>query len=527
MAAYEHGPSTRKRSEQFADEYVRYCLQNEPGSGMAPPAKKRNVCNSCLRPFDDGYYKPASPAASPDSKAHFDAVVQKSRSASPEAGSGISFDVELGTWRVHFERNAKQEALYHRAEKESKLVTESKFADGGEDGGYVDYHNHLNQLRGNGTMFMPVRMRKKAEEEEKKKKKKQAHGPEDVPAAVRLACERAAMGDFEGSYEEYAAYINALRGSHVVVTSAESRSAEAKPVEAVKAKEKTTTTGDVMGDYEAYLDVLRRNHVVVAPSGTKQSTKADAQAEVKAAASATTGDVMGDYERYLNVLRGNHVVVPPPKSQSQTPADEELAERAAAGDMMTGYDDFLRANHVVVTTQFSSKLKPELEPDSSQTQPDVKPVATKGDVMADYDAFLRSNHVVVVPFKTQPQTTDVELAERAAAGDLMGGYDDFLRANHVVLEVDVESTTAVEKQTTMVVDTDDEDLDMDYVDVCDEEYADYLAANHVTVVKHTDTKREEEKKAETKAAPVVNVRATSYANYYDFGNVGPAVGPPW
>ncbi|KAB5582677.1 hypothetical protein GE09DRAFT_1075946 [Coniochaeta sp. 2T2.1] len=270
-----------------------------------------------------------------------------------------------------------------------------------------------------------------------------------------------------------------------------------------------------MGDYEAYLDVLRRNHVVIAPSETTKSTMVEVKAEAKAEQKATTGDVMGDYERYLNVSRGNHVVVASPDTPKKW--DTKVEAATTAGDVMADYDAFLRNNHVVVPPPKSQSRSP--------TEEELAERAAAGDMMTGYDDFLRANHVVV-PSKTQPQTTDVELAERAAAGDLMAGYDDFLRANHVVLEaeaVDVESTTAVEKQTTMaVVDTDDEDLDMDYVDVCDEEYADYLAANHVTVVKHTDTK-----KNGSKTAPEVNVRATSYEKYYDFGNVGPAVGPPW
>ncbi|OIW27938.1 hypothetical protein CONLIGDRAFT_634260 [Coniochaeta ligniaria NRRL 30616] len=119
----------------------------------------------------------------------------------------------------------------------------------------------------------------------------------------------------------------------------------------------------------------------------------------------------------------------------------------------------------------------------------------EGDVMVEYDAFLRSNHVVVVSSETK------------------------------AAETEPIATAEVEAQD------EDEDEDMDYVDVEDEEYLDYLRANHpfmVDVVRAEKKARDKRQKIETagKALPVVNLRAVRYEDYFDFegSNAGPYEG---
>lgn len=93
-----------------------------------------------------------------------------------------------------------------------------------------------------------------------------------------------------------------------------------------------------------------------------------------------------------------------------------------------------------------------------------------GDAESKYEEFLRSNHVVVMP---SPAAGN--------AGDAVSKYEEFLRSNHVVvMPVDTAMGERVQAKAAEAQ-GDGGGVDAEYVDVCDEEYLDYLRANHVTV----------------------------------------------
>ncbi|KAH8906608.1 hypothetical protein BR93DRAFT_927452 [Coniochaeta sp. PMI_546] len=424
LAAYERNDASRRAGEALADEYERYCLQydgdrDQTRRTVTETAKpRRNVCNSCLRPFDDDHYKPKVVARAGDANPY------------PVPASDISFDVELGTWKVHFSRNMEQEALYGKTatamrqgegEEEKKSPGEQQPPLDIRDGGYVDFHSHLH---GDGNNVLPVRT------------KKETPKPSDVPAVVALAAEKAAAEDF-------------------------------------------------MADYDAF---LRSNHVVTVPVRPKETPKIAAPA-----------------------------------------ADLAGQKAAATGDVMADYDEFLRSNHVVTVP-----VRPKETPKIAAPAADLagQKAAATGDVMADYDEFLRSNHVVTMPVRTKSSlplpAPAVDLAaQKAAAGDVMADYDEFLRSNHVVGMPPLDKlpeTNPAETKPAAAVEVEMEDEDMDYVDVRDEEFLDYLRGNHITedvvqAEKASDSKAEP-KTATTK--PVVNIRATSYEDYFEFGsNVAP------
>lgn len=320
MQAYERGDaSSRKASEAFADEYERQCQrqQTEKKATQTPPPpaeKKRNVCNSCLRPFDDdGDYKPAA--------GHGESEDNSSYSA--PAASGVSFDVELGAWKVHFARNMQQEALHARIEEtvaEEKVPEplRAEVDDEYPDGGYVDYHSHLH---GNSSTTMPVRTWK-----------------EDLQMAapaVSWAAEKAATRDVMADYDAF------LRGNHVAIMPAEKKSAEIeKPKTAAPAvylAAQAAAAGDIMTDYVGF---LWSNDGVVMPAET--------EAEKPAAAEVVQKDEDEDMEEYVDVmdeeyldyLRSNHVVVDVVKKTEVEKVETAVTAKPVVNVKATRYEQF-------------------------------------------------------------------------------------------------------------------------------------------------------------------------------------------
>ncbi|KAJ9133651.1 hypothetical protein NKR19_g8944 [Coniochaeta hoffmannii] len=373
MEAYERNDASRKAGEAFADEYEAQCRQRM--TSTPPPAKKKqNVCRSCLRPFDDGFYRPGAEQVE-------SAMTRKS--SAPE--SGISFDVELGTWRVHFARNTEQDALQTGAEGGGKAAEtktapepppEAAAADDDDlDGGYVDYYSHL---QGNSRMRLPVRT-----------KEEDPQMAASSAPAVALAAQKIAAGD-------------------------------------------------VMADYDAF---LRRNHVVVMPNATEaEKAKAAASASTPATRQkAAAGDVMSDDDDYDDYLRGNHVVVVPeekpnPAAGVSLATQAVAAQAAAAGDVMADYDRFLRSNHVVVVPDKTEKKEEEMPAaevvvqDDEEEDDDMEYVDVTDEEYLDY---LRSNHVVVHAVnKAEAKDEDADGTAKPVVNVKATSYEKFYDFEH-------------------------------------------------------------------------------------------------
>jgi hypothetical protein len=363
MAAYERNDASRKAGEAFADDYderrrrqqQKQQKEEDTQVGDAPPAaKRRNLCNSCLRPFDDGYYSPSGGA-----------VVEPT---AEEAGNAVSFDVDLGTWKVNFTRSSGGQDAHHtgslvgKQERTSaappKAAVESAES---TDGGYAGYYT---RLYSNSTTTLPVRTKKE----------------EDSQVAA---------GDVMANYDEF------LRRNHIVVmtpkpttTTDGGKRAATTPVTAAR---KVVVAADVTSEYD---ELLRANHVVAVPAAEKKpgsATPATSLAGPSTAADA--GDVMAEYAEFL---RRNHVVIVTDKTEEEK---VELEQKPGA-DVVVGEDesededmeyveveneeylDQLRSNHVVVSTMNEATGK--------EAQTKTKPVVN-GQAIS-YEKFYEFGH---------------------------------------------------------------------------------------------------------------------------------------
>lgn len=292
QAAYERNDASRGAGEALADEYERYCMQydgdrdqmREDASRTAAPLPERKVCASCLRPLDDE----SASAGKKDivEKSDYDNSRGKNSSSStttapPVQASGVSFDVELGTWKVDFARNVEQGAPHATGATASHKSAETAREPplDVQDGGYVGYHAHvLHGTSNSSSSVLPMRA-------------KQPQKPSDIPAPSAAVA---------GDSDVMADYVEFLRANHVVVASASGTSDKAlvptTPAEAavaeIEMRNEEEEDDDEDMDYvdvrdEEYLDYLRANHVAVDVVLAEQEDKIDKKMPEKKA--ETTG----------------------------------------------------------------------------------------------------------------------------------------------------------------------------------------------------------------------------------------------
>lgn len=321
QAAYERNDASRGAGEALADEYERYCMQydgdrdqkREDAVRTAPAEPGRKVCASCLRPFDDESASARKDDVVKESGHDYSKGKNSSSSTTPPVpASGVSFDVELGTWKVHFARNVEQEALHPATTTTSHKPAETAPEPPLDvpDGGYVGYHAHVLQgatTTTSGSSVLPVRA---------KEPPKSPDVP--IPSAASVSAGKTAAA-VAGDSDVMADYVEFLRGNDAV----------ALPVAPQQA-------GDVVASYDEF---LRANHVVVV-SASAASDKAlvptipaeAAVSEVEMRDEEGEEDEDMDYvdvrdEEYLDYLRANHVAVDVALAEQEDNIDEKMPEK--------------------------------------------------------------------------------------------------------------------------------------------------------------------------------------------------------